>query len=89
MTKVLLYGRFISAPGPEELLIKEGALLVSSDDGHGIIEKVNWDVRDVKDAMEGFGVKDGDVKVYETGAEGFWFPGFIGEFNLSIDLDFV
>lgn len=82
MTKALFYGRFISAPGPEELLIQEGAVLVSGDDGHGVIEKVDWDVKDLKGAMEGFGVKDGDVRVYETGGEGFWFPGFIGEFLL-------
>ncbi|KAK5942633.1 hypothetical protein PMZ80_005198 [Knufia obscura] len=75
--KQIFVGRFISAPGPNDLLIQEGAVLVSSTDGHGIIEKTSWTAQNSKDALTEFGLSEKDVEVVEAHQNGFFFPGFI------------
>ncbi|KAK5957865.1 hypothetical protein OHC33_001054 [Knufia fluminis] len=75
--KQIFVGRFISAPGPNDLLIQEGAILVSSTDGHGTIEKTSWTAQNNKDALAEFNLLEGDVDVFEAPQNGFFFPGFI------------
>lgn len=75
--RTVYYGRFISAPTPDELLIQTGAVLVSSRDGRGIIEKADWRVTGAEDALAKFGI---EVPVVTSGEHGFFFPGFIGMF---------
>ena len=83
MSKKTAYvGRFISTPTPDELLIRTGAVLVSSSDGHGVIEKVDWTVNGANEALSKFG----DVAVVTAGGQGFFFPGFIGRL-ISLKLD--
>ncbi|KAK5098995.1 hypothetical protein LTR70_000884 [Exophiala xenobiotica] len=71
----IFLGRFISAPGPNDLLIREGAVLVSSTNGHGRIEKTSWTVRSSDEALRLFNV--GNVSVIHSPMNGFFFPGFI------------
>jgi hypothetical protein len=73
--KTIYFGRFISTPTPTELLIRSGAVLVIGEDGSGVIEEVDWEVKDQEEAKSKFGVAD----VVTTGNnDGFFFPGFIG-----------
>lgn len=80
-TQQVFYGRFISAPGPEDLSIKTGAVLVSTSDGRGVIEKTVWNVTDVNAATAQLGV-GADVPVIQSADDGFFFPGFIGKCHL-------
>ena len=75
-TRTIYFGRFISAPTPDDLLIQTGAVLVSSKDGRGIIEKTDWTVNGPSDALSKFGV---EVPVVTAPDNGFFFPGFIGK----------
>ncbi|OCT47583.1 putative guanine deaminase [Cladophialophora carrionii] len=72
--KRIYFGRFISTPKPDELLIRTGAVLVDRRDGHGVIEKVNWSVNGPNDAVSKLGV---EAPVITTKDTGFFFPGFI------------
>lgn len=74
--RTIYFGRFISAPKPEELLIQTGAVLVSSRDGRGVIEKVDWTVNGPNDALSKFGIEAPVVTAHDNG---FFFPGFIGK----------
>jgi len=74
--RTIYFGRFISAPKPDGLLIKIGAVLVSSRDGRGVIEKVDWTVNGPNDALSKFGI---EVPVITAHDDGFFFPGFIGK----------
>lgn len=83
-------GRFISSPHPapnSALKIREGAVLVSVE---GVIERVDWTVGSAEEARERFGFGEGKgegegegqvVEVVSCAREGFWFPGFVGEFG--------
>lgn len=73
--RTIYFGRFISAPKPDELLVQTGAVLVSSKDGRGVIEKVDWTVNGPNDALSKFGVEAPVVTAHDNG---FFFPGFIG-----------
>lgn len=76
--KTLFIGRFISAPGPNGLLIQQGAILVSSQDGHGMISNVDWTVSTPTEALSAFNLEDSDVyDTVTTPEDGFFFPGFI------------
>ncbi|EXJ59799.1 guanine deaminase [Cladophialophora yegresii CBS 114405] len=72
--KRIYFGRFISTPRPDELLIRTGAVLVDRRDGRGVIEKVNWSVNGPNDAVSKLGVEAPVITTKETG---FFFPGFI------------
>jgi hypothetical protein len=73
--KTVYFGRFISTPTPTELLVRSGAVLVAGEDGSGVIEAVDWEVKNPEEAKSKFGVED----VVTTRTEdGFFFPGFIG-----------
>ncbi|KAH0845374.1 putative guanine deaminase [Fonsecaea pedrosoi] len=75
MTQQRIYfGRFISTPKPDELLIRTGAVLVDRKDGRGVIEKADWTVNGPNDAISKFGV---EAPVVTAGDDGFFFPGFI------------
>ena len=74
--KAVFFGRFISTPTPTDLSIRRGAVLVSSS-RNGSIEKVNWDVSTVEDALKAFEVLPEDVGIIECNSEGFFFPGFV------------
>lgn len=80
--KIIYYGRFVSTPVRTELLIQTGAVLVSSDDGRGVIEKVFWDENlKVEDAQVTLlGNTTEDIQVVVADESGWFFPGFIGEF---------
>jgi len=73
--QVIFLGRFISAPGPDNLLIREGAVLVSSTNGRGRIEKTSWTVKSSDEASKVFNAENASV-VYAP-MNGFFFPGFI------------
>ena len=78
--KTIYFGRFISTPTPTELLIRSGAVLVAGEDGSGVIEEVDWEVKDPEEAKRKFGMVD----VVTTGNDnGFFFPGFIGMSHFS------
>jgi hypothetical protein len=74
--KRIYYGRFISTPKPDELLIRTGAVLVDRTDGGGVIEKAIWSVNGPEDAVSKLGVEAPVITAKETG---FFFPGFIGK----------
>lgn len=76
--KTIYFGRFISTPKPDQLLIRNGAVLVSSTDGRGVIEKVDWEVKTTQGAAKSFGV---DAPVVTSKDNGFFFPGFIGKLD--------
>lgn len=76
--KTLFTGRFISTPGPNDLLIQEGAVLVSSQNGHGIIEKADWKVTNSTEALSVFGLLADEIhEIVSAPENGFFFPGFI------------
>jgi len=78
--KTIYFGRFISTPTPTELLIRSGAVLVAGEDGSGVIEEVDWEVKDPEEAKRKFGMVD----VVTAGKDdGFFFPGFIGMAHFS------
>lgn len=72
----IYFGRFISTPQPDELLIRTGAVLVNTKDGRGVIEQADWTVNGPNDAASKFGV---EAPVVTAKDNGFFFPGFIGE----------
>ena len=72
--RTIFFGRFISTPKPDELLIRTGAVLVSSADGRGTIEKADWTVNGPNDAASKLGV---EAPVVCASDDGFFFPGFI------------
>lgn len=76
--RTIYFGRFISTPKPDELLIQTGAVLVSSRDGRGFIEKVDWTASGPNDALSKFGI---EVPVITASDRGFFFPGFIGKWS--------
>ena len=78
ITQQIFYGRFISTPTPDNLLIATGAVLVTSSDGTGYIQATAWDTTDPTDAAARLGV-GADVPVIQAGDNGFFFPGFIGK----------
>jgi hypothetical protein len=73
--ETIYFGRFISAPQPDELSIRTGAVLVDRNDGKGVIKQVDWTVTSPSDATSKFGVKAPVVVAKDSG---FFFPGFIG-----------
>ena len=75
--KRIYFGRFISTPKPDELLIRTGAVLVNRKDGRGVIEKASWTVNGPNDAASKLGV---EAPVITAEENGFFFPGFIGKF---------
>lgn len=80
--KTIYFGRFISTPKPDELLIRTGAVLVDRNDGRGVIEKVDWTVSSHEAARSSFEV---EAPVIATKDNGFFSPGFIGEFWHNYD----
>jgi hypothetical protein len=77
-TRQIFYGRFISAPTPDELVVENGAVLVVDTDGRGTIQQVAWNLTGPEEAPAALGVDD-DVPVIEAADDGFFFPGFIGK----------
>lgn len=75
--ETIYFGRFISTPQPEQLLIRTGAVLVDRKDGRGVIKKADWTVNGPSDALSKLGV---DAPVVTTPESSFFFPGFIGKF---------
>lgn len=75
-TQLIFFGRFVSTPRPNDLIIRTGAVLVSSRDGQGVIEKADWEVNGPNDAASKLGV---EAPIVTAGEGGFFFPGFIGE----------
>lgn len=73
--KTIFFGRFVSTPSSEQLLIRTGAVLVSSADGRGVIEKCDWSVSGPSEAVSKLGV---EAPVVCAAEEGWFFPGFIG-----------
>lgn len=80
-SKRIYFGRFISTPTRDELLIRTGAVLVDRKDGRGVIEKANWTVNGPNDAASKLGVEAPVVTARENG---FFFPGFIGKVTTGI-----
>lgn len=76
-TQQVFYGRFISTPQPDRLLIQSGAVLVNDTDGTGVITKTAWNVTDLEKALSQLDASK-DVLVVRASEEGFFFPGFIG-----------
>lgn len=79
----VFFGRFISTPAQDVLSIEMGAVLVNSSEGHGVIEKAVWNVTDVESALEQLGAGN-NATVISAADDGFFFPGFIGEFFLAL-----
>lgn len=75
--QTIFFGRFIDTPSPDDLRIRTGAVLVSGTDGRGVIEKINWTIKEANDATSKFGVGN-DVPIVTAKENGFFFPGFIG-----------
>ena len=73
--QTIYFGRFIDTPSTDELRIRLGAVLVSSKDGRGVIEKADWTVNGPNDAASKLGV---EAPVVTAKDAGFFFPGFIG-----------
>lgn len=73
----IFYGRFISTPSIDELLIQTGAVLVSNNNGSATILNAVWDVQSPEDAQAQFNVGS-EVPVIQAADDGFFFPGFIG-----------
>ena len=79
--RTIYFGRFISTPAPTELLIRSGAVLVTGDNGKGVIEDVDWEVQSAEEAKGKFG---GEAEVVAGVEDGFFFPGFIGMVHLLL-----
>ena len=77
--QTIYFGRFIDVPSADELRIRLGAVLVSSKDGRGVIEKTDWTVNGPNDAASKLGV---EAPVITAKDNGFFFPGFIGLLSL-------
>ena len=76
MVKKTVYcGRFASTPTPSDVVIRFGAVLVAGEDGAGIIEDVDWEVKSAAEAQDKFGQ---EVQIVTGPEDGFFFPGFIG-----------
>ena len=90
MAKTIFYGRFVSTPTADRVVIQQGAVLVIDESdsssngaggGRGVIRKKSWEVRSVGEALEAFGVKRQDVDIVTIQDDhGFFFPGFIGQY---------
>ena len=77
MVKKTIYcGRFASTPTPSDVVIRFGAVLVVGDDGIGVIEDVDWEVKSAAEAQDKFGQ---EVEIVTATEDGFFFPGFIGK----------
>ncbi|KAK5328396.1 hypothetical protein LTR93_002181 [Exophiala xenobiotica] len=72
--ETIYFGRFVSAPTPNELLIRTGAVLVDSKNGKGVITKADWTIDGPDGAVSKFGV---EAPVVTSKDNGFFFPGFI------------
>lgn len=84
-SKTIYFGRFIDAPTAADLRIRTGAVLISSKDGHGVIERADWTVNGPNDAASKLRV---EAPVVTAGEDGFFFPGFIGRYHpLVMHLD--
>ena len=79
-SKRIYFGRFISTPTPDELLIRLGAVLVDKKDGRGVIERADWNVNGPNDAASKLGV---EAPVITAKDNGFFFPGFIGKLTTA------
>lgn len=79
--KSLFLGCFIHSKSLDELeLLKDSAILV---DEKGIIVAIEPDCsqeRAEKEIFEKLGWSRGDVKVYTSSEDQFFFPGFIGKY---------
>jgi hypothetical protein len=75
--ETIYFGRFVSAPTPNELLIRTGAVLVDSKNGKGVITKADWTIDGPDGAVSKFGV---EAPVVTSKDNGFFFPGFIGRY---------
>lgn len=84
VSQQIFLGRFISTPAPDQLLIEQGAVLVSSGDGKGFIEAVAWNVTDPAAALTALGATSGTT-VVTSEDDGFFFPGFIGTVTNDVD----
>jgi hypothetical protein len=80
----IFLGRFISTPAPDQLLIQQGAVLVSSGDGRGFINAVAWNVSDPETAVTALGAASGTT-IITSDDHGFFFPGFIGMISIEAD----
>jgi hypothetical protein len=81
MSQQMIYsGRFIDTPTPNDIRIREGAVLVSNQDGTGVIEKADWTGSGSATALQAMCP---DAQVVESTTNGFFFPGFIGEYSTS------
>lgn len=80
----IFFGRFISTPAPDQLLIQQGAVLVSSGDGRGFINAVAWNVSDPGAAITALGAASGTT-IITSDDQGFFFPGFIGMMSNETD----
>lgn len=80
----IFLGRFISTPAPDQLLIQQGAVLVSSGDGRGYINAVAWNVSDPAAAITALGAASGTT-IITSDDHGFFFPGFIGMISNDAD----
>ncbi len=84
--RTIYLGTFISAPHAgrdAKLEVREGAVLVSSE---GVIERCDWSLKSVEEARRVFGLEEETwVRTFARGdGNGFWFPGFVGEFVLFL-----
>lgn len=77
-TQQIFYGRFISTPTPDKLLIQNGAVLVNSSDGKGYIVATAFNVTNPQAAAANLGV-DASIPLIQAPDNGFFFPGFIGK----------
>lgn len=80
-SSIIYFGRFIDAPTATDLRIRTGAVLVSTDDGTGVIQKADWTVKSPKDAASKL---DPQATVIRVRDDGFFFPGFIGEWSCAV-----
>lgn len=78
--QMIYFGRFTDTPSADHLRIRIGAVLVSSKNGRGVIEKADWTVNGANDAASKLGV---EAPVVTAKDDGFFFPGFIGQFSPS------
>ena len=85
----VFFGRFISTPTKDELQITEGAILVSGGKEGGVILTSAWGIKKLKQALKALGVEEEEVEIYQTGEQGFFFPGFIGKWLTMMLVGFV
>ncbi|RMZ84136.1 hypothetical protein DV738_g688, partial [Chaetothyriales sp. CBS 135597] len=59
--QTVFFGRFVDTPKLDELRIRTGALLVSSQDGRGVISQADWTITSASEAASKFGVEENVV----------------------------